>query len=126
MSDKEMQTCNMDERTNEEKLLDQISELQNEVSANKIFKSSDEKLIERLIAETADRDTRIASLEAQLNKKELEAEEAECAHMVLDDMGIDREQAKGNVYSLVGRIGLLKAESDDFKEQSEHNYNGEG
>ena len=37
-----------------------------------------------------------------------QAEEAECAHMVLDDMGIPREEAnpreEGEMYSLVGRI----------------------
>jgi hypothetical protein len=37
---------------------------------------------------------------------ERHAEEYECAMMVLDDMMIPREDEGGNVYSLVGRIGL--------------------
>ena len=46
-----------------------------------------------------------------------EHEECLCAHMVLDDLGIPRQDAKGEVYSLVGRIkemrrGLLKLASD--------------
>lgn len=50
----------------------------------------------------------------QLNKKELEAEDAECATAYLDDLGVARELGE-NTYSLVGRIGLLKAELEKYK-----------
>jgi len=38
-----------------------------------------------------------------LNDLEHLSEEAECAHMVLDDMGVPREEG-ARTYSLVGRI----------------------
>lgn len=41
---------------------------------------------------------------ADPERTEHEAEEAECAHMHLDDQGVPRISADGRRYSLVGRI----------------------
>ena len=63
---------------------------------------------------------RNAELESQLNQADLTAEETECAHMVLDDVGAPRKD-EGNVYSLVGRIKTAnrKAKADGYREAAE-------
>jgi hypothetical protein len=38
----------------------------------------------------------------------MENEELECIHQYLDDLKIEREDSKGNVYSIVGRIKRLE------------------
>lgn len=44
---------------------------------------------------------------------EYQAEAAECAHMVLDSIGIPRtDKATGETYSLVGRIDIIVKERD--------------
>lgn len=48
----EMQTCNMDERTNEEKLRDKIAELENDIA---ILRMCHAETIDKLIAANLDR-----------------------------------------------------------------------
>jgi hypothetical protein len=50
---------------------------------------------------------RAIAAEAREARLAYEAEEAECAHMVLDDWGVPRED-NGNRYSLVGRITVAR------------------
>ena len=57
----------------------------------------------------------LQALKASIGELEYQAESAECAHMVLDDYLIDRVDDGNNVYSLAGRIGLLKASIPEIK-----------
>ena len=44
------------------------------------------------------------SLAVSQNKADLLAEDIECLHMCLDDLGIPRNDGNGNVYSMWGRV----------------------
>lgn len=55
--------------------------------------------------------SKYSELKAENNKLELRAEDADCADKYLDDINIPRKLGD-NEYSLVGRIGALKAENE--------------
>jgi hypothetical protein len=56
----------------------------------------------------------------EVRRREHAEEDRDCAHMILDDMKVPREDSGGNRYSLVGRINLAiaKAQSENTARMS--------